>query len=84
MLAILLSSCDSVIQTPLLKEPDQAQSTQPLTSIPPTETATQILTPETNTALETIPVDLNFMDDENVKNGFKCLDGSQYWLGGGA
>lgn len=67
VLAILLSSCGSVIQTPLPKESDQAQSTQPLTSIPPTEMATQIPTPETNSALESIPVDLNFMDGRNVK-----------------
>lgn len=67
ILAALLSSCGVVIQAPLPTQSEQSQATQLLTSIPPTEAATQIPTPETNPALETIPLDLNFMDGRNVK-----------------
>lgn len=68
MLATCLSSCGSVIQVPLPIPSEQVQATQPLMSAPPTEVATQIPTPETNPALETIPLDLIFMDGRNVKD----------------
>jgi hypothetical protein len=67
MLAVLLSSCGVVTQPPSPAISEQSQATQPLISNPPTEAATQISTPEINPALETIPVDLNFMDGRNVK-----------------
>ena len=66
-LGFILSSCGSIIQPPLPAPSEQSQATQPMTSFAATEVATQIPTPEANPALETIPLDLNFMDGRNVK-----------------
>ena len=67
ILSILLSSCGTVIQPPTQTQSEQAQATPPQTSITSTEIPTQIPTPEIDPALETIPLDLNFMDGRNVK-----------------
>ena len=66
-LSISLTACGSIIQPPLPAPSGQSQATQPMTSFAATEVATQIPTPEANPALETIPLDLNFMDGRNVK-----------------
>jgi len=59
MLATLLSSCGTVIQAPSTTQSEQAQLTPLLTSIPATEAATQIPTPEINPSLETSSAQLN-------------------------
>jgi len=61
LLSCLLTSCGTVLQTPIQK------ATQEFTSVPPTETATLTPTLEPNPAVINFPSDLIFMDGRNVK-----------------
>lgn len=74
MLAVLLSSCGAVIQTPVPIETDAKiiptiTDSAPLesTPIPPTEMATPVSTPEDILSIDSIPSELKFIDGRNIK-----------------